>query len=125
MYGTLWFIGFALFIAFVIMEGFRLKTVRGTRARYVLTGWSWTLVWPSYLGTILMFADAFAHERPVSIALFPVYVWIVYTGHRMLREDDDDNPWRKLKSRIRSGIKRMREIRLPQINPPVPAPSGA
>lgn len=113
-------------VAFYLIDNARMATVKGTRARYVLTGWSWMLLWAAYAGALVMVARGIVGHDALTVFLCCLHVMIIRVRHARLVRDDDDNPWRKLKRSIKSAIKRLRAVRvtMPQLVPsPAPTPA--
>jgi hypothetical protein len=113
--------------AFIIADALRRRAVKGSHERYRMSGWTWLLLWPTYVWLVVVLVDAAANHNPASIFAFVTNMpYIAYLHHR-LRNDDDDNPWRKLRSKLKAGVKRLSQVRvpMPSLAPPVADQAGA
>jgi hypothetical protein len=114
-------LGLPVLAAFYIVDNIRQSAVKGSRARYVLTGWTWALLWPAYAAVAVEIAADLGHSW-VSVALWAAHLVFVRIRHERMVRDDDDNPWRQLRRKITSAVKRLSQVR---INVPSLAPSPA
>lgn len=116
-------------IAFYFLDTARFFSVKGSEQRYRLTGIVWTLVWPAYACAIVWLMGAIIEHSAFMLFVSPLHILFVAYRHRRLKNDDDDNPWRKLKRKLKSvlksAIRRARSVRIPQLAPPALAPGAA
>ncbi len=116
-----------LVCAFYIIDSFRMQAVRGTILRYKLTGIMWALVVPSYAYACMLMARGLTQQKVYLIAIACFHFVFITIGYRRLKRDDDDNPWRRLKNKIKSSVKaavkRAQQVRMPHLAPPVGAES--
>lgn len=118
-------------MGFYVLDSIRVSAVRGSHARYKLTGIVWTLLWPAYGCAAMWMLRGIIHHDMFAAVLTPLHFIFITIRYQRLKKDDDDNPWRKLKgwvkTKVKAGVKKLRQVKVPvpQLGPPVGAGAGA
>lgn len=112
-------------LAFYMLDSKRVTCVRGSEQRYRLTSITWMLLWPTYASLAMWGAQAIITHDVIGIVLVAMHLVFIAKRHARLSGDNDDNQWRSLKRKIKAGIKRLSQVRMPQLAPPVTAPNAA
>lgn len=111
--------------AFYVVEMRRMRSVRGSRARYVCASLCRVLQYPALLfplvGLLYHVLDQSFYLLPLDCFTF----YFVFLAVRAFRRDDDEDFWSKLKKKLKRAVKSLATSASKLAPSPLPVPHGA